>query len=262
MTQPSDELQLLRERVDALEGERRRLLSLIEILRDMTGAIHYPDVVQVVTRRLGHLFDLDRCSVFLAPRAGGSDVHLVASYEDPALRNHLVDLGRYPEVRRALDTGRVVYIPDALAEPALAGASLQLASRRAQSIAVVPMLWQGHVIGALFLRTAHGGPVLSGEDLHFCQVIAEATARALRLAHRLERLQARDGARALLVADRERAVLLGFLRRLLAAFGEHDRAAVESLLPRVSGQEIDRLVGVTLSVLGQEARGAQDARRP
>jgi len=260
VTESSHELQRLRERVDVLEGERHRLLSLVEILRDVTGAIHYPDIVQVVTRRLGHLFGLDRCSVFLAARAGGPAVHLVASYEDPSIRNHLVDLGRYPEVRQALDTGQVVYIADALAEPALAGAAIQLASRQARSIAVVPMLWQGHVIGALFLRTARDGTPLSRQDLEFSQVVAEATARALRLSHRLERLQARDGTRALLVADRERAALVAFLRRLLTAFGELDRAGGESLLPRVSGQEIDRLVGVALSVIGQEARGAQDSR--
>lgn len=260
MSNSSEELQRLRERVDALEGEQRRLLSLVEILRDITGAIHYPDIVQVVTRRLGHLFALDRCSVFLAARAGGPDVHLVASYEDPSIRNHLVDLGRYPEVRQALDTGKVVFIPDALAEPALAASTLPLASRQAQSIAVVPMLWQGHVIGALFLRTAREGAPLHSEDLAFCQVVAEATARALRLSHRIERLQARDGARALLVADRERAALLAFLRRLLAAFGDRERSVGESLLPRVAAHEVDRLVGVALSVIGQEARGAQDAR--
>ena len=255
-----DELQRLRDRVETLEGERGRLLSLVEILRDVTGSIHYPDIVQAVTRRLGHLLALDRCSVFLAPRAGGPNVHLVASYEDPSIRNHLVDLGRYPEVRQALDTGQVVFIPEALAEPALAGATIQLALRQAQTIAVVPMLWQGHVIGALFLRTARGGRPLDGDDLEFCRVVAEVTARALRLSHRLERLQAREGSRALLVADRERVALLAFLRRLLAAFGERERSGGESLLPRLSGAEVDRLVGVAMSVIGQEARGSQDPR--
>jgi GAF domain-containing protein len=256
----SDELQHLRERVETLERERSRLLALVELLRDVTGAIHYPDIVQAVTRRLGHLLGLDRCSVFLAARAGGPNVHLVASYEDPSIRNHLVDLARYPEVRQALDTGQRVYIPEAQAEPALAGAALPLAARQAMAIAVVPMLWQGHVIGALFLRTARDGRPLDAEDLEFCGVVAEVTARALRLSHRLERLQARDGSRALLVADRERATLLVFLRRLLATFGERERSGAESLLPRLSGAEVDRLVGVAMSVIGQEARGAQDPR--
>jgi GAF domain-containing protein len=248
----------LQNRIDELERERSRLLGLVEILRDIAGCVHYPDIVQSVARRLGHLFGLDRCSVFLAARAGGPDVHLVASYEDPSIRNHLADLSRYPEIRRSLETGQLVYIPDVMADPALAAVTPQLTSRRAKSIAVVPMTWQGHVIGTLFLRTYREGQPFTEEDLDFCKVVAEATARALRVAHRMERLQARQGMQALLVADRERAAMLAFLQRLMDSFADRERTYGEALLPRLSGQELDRLVGVALSVIGQEARGSRE----
>jgi GAF domain-containing protein len=251
------EVQRLQDRIDELERERTRLLGLVEILRDVTGAQHYPDIVQAVARRLGNYFGLDRCSVFLAARAGGPDVHLVASYEDPSIRNHLVDLSRYPEIRRALESGQVVHIPDAMIEPTLAGVATQLAARRVQSITVVPMSWQGHVIGTLFLRTYREGQPFTEDDVEFCRVVAETTARALRMSHRMERLQARQGMQALLVADRERSAMLAFLRRLLHAFGDRERAYGEGLLAKVSIQELDRLVGISLSVIGQEARGAQ-----
>jgi GAF domain-containing protein len=255
-TAATSDMQRLQARIEDLERERIRLVGMIEILRDVAGALHYRDIVQSVTRRLGSMFGLDRASIFLATRAGGPSIHLVASYEDPSIRNHLVDLGRYPELRRALETGEITHIPDALADPSLVAVSATLVARRVRSITVVPMAWEGHVIGTLFLRTYHEGPTLTEADLEFCRVVAEVTARALRLAHRLERLQARQGAQALLVADRERAAMLAFLRRLLGAFGEREEAWGEGgLLPRVSGVELDRLVGVALTVIGQEARG-------
>ncbi len=253
---PAD-LQRLQDRIDDLERERARLLGLVEILRDVTGALHYPDIVQSVARRLGHLFGLDRCSVFLAARAGGNAVHLVASYEDPSIRNHSVDLSRYPEIRRSIETGQVVYIPDVASDPTLAAVAPQLASRRVRSITVVPMTWQGHVIGVLFLRSYREGLPFTEDDVEFCRVVAEVTARALRMAHRTERLQARQGMRSLLVADRERAAMLAFLRRLLDAFADRERAFGETLLAKVSAQELERLVGVALTVVGQEARGSQ-----
>ena len=40
------------------------------------------------------------------PSAEATSVRLVASYEDPGIRNYAVDLDRYPELRRALQTGR------------------------------------------------------------------------------------------------------------------------------------------------------------
>ena len=76
-----------------------------------------------------------------------------------------------------------------------------------------------------------------------------------------ERLQARQGMQALLVADRERSAMLAFLRRLLHTFGDRERAYGEGLLPKVSIQELDRLVGISLSVIGQEARGSQEPPR-
>jgi GAF domain-containing protein len=118
------------------------------------------------------------------------------------------------------------------------------------------MAWQGHVIGALFLRTYREGPRFSEDDVAFSQVVAEVTAGALRLAHKLERLQTRDGAQDLLVANKERAALLLFLRRLLAAYSDRDRTrGADEVLAEASGEEIERLVGVALTVVTQEAGG-------
>jgi GAF domain-containing protein len=251
----------LQERIDQLERERARLVTMVEVLRDVTAAVHYRDVLQVVTRRLGSLFRLDRCSVLLTTRAGGPTMHLVASFEDPSIRDFVVDLTRYPELRQALATGQVAHIPDATVEPSLAGASRHLAARRVRSISVVPMTWQGHVIGTVFLRTEQGGPSLTPQDLEFCRVVADVAARALRMAHRMERLQARQGRRALLAAERERAALIGFLRRLLAGFGERENPN-DGLLPRATAAELDRLVGVAMTVIAREAQGAQEPAGP
>jgi GAF domain-containing protein len=182
-------------------------------------------------------------------------VHLVASYEDPGIRNHVVDLSRYPELRRALETGEVVSIPDAIRDPSLSGVFAVLTSRRVRSIMVVPMSWRGVSIGAIFLRTFRDGPELAEQEVEFCRVVADLTAQALRQAHRVERLRARKrGGEAEFAAEKERAAMLGFLRRFLLAFSERDGTRDEGLLARASTAELDRLVGVALTVLTNEAQ--------
>ena len=247
----AEELEHLRGRLEALEQERKQLLALVEVLREIGGSLHYVDIVQAVARHLGQAFGLDRCSIFLTERGAGT-VHLVASYEDPSIRNHVVDLSRYPELRRALETGTTVNIPDAVQDPALAGVVGALTSRRVKAITVVPITWRDTAIGAIFLRTFREGPPFAASDLHFVEVVAELTARALRNAHRYERLQARRGT-APLAGERERAALLGFLRRLLEEFSARNGAWNEGLLARSSAAELDRLVGVALTVIAQEA---------
>ncbi|MBM4188956.1 MAG: GAF domain-containing protein [Gemmatimonadetes bacterium] len=257
MTSPArfpggDPTDRLRARVEESEGERRRLLMAIELLRELAGTLNYRDIVQAVARRMGYALELDRCSVFLVEKSQGT-VHLVASYEDPSLRSQLVDLSQYPELKEALDEGKVVNIPDVIHEPALESVQDQLANRRVQSITVVPMSWRKVVIGAVFLRTDRTRPPLTTADVQWARLIADVAARALRTAHRFERLEARRrGSRAELVRDRERAALVGFLTRLLNSYAKSGSAGPDDLVPKASEAELDRLAGVALTVLRRE----------
>ena len=250
-----DELERLQSRVQSLEHERRHLLAVIEILQEIGGSLHFVDIVQAVARRLGEAFGLDRSSIFLTER-GGNTVRLVASFEDPSIRNYVVDLDRYPELRRALQTGRTVHIDDVAVDPSLRSLRGALANRGVRSITVVPISWRGTAIGAIFLRTFRDGPSFTEADVQFCQVVAGLTARALRNAHRFEKLQERRGEDAgLRRRERERVALVGYLRRLLDAFAAKDGPWGESALAQASADEIERLVGVTMTVLAQEATG-------
>jgi GAF domain-containing protein len=178
----------------------------------------------------------------------------VASYEDPGLRSHVVDLANYPELRRALDTGQVVDIPDAAADPALLPVQPTLAGRRVRSITVVPLVWRGVPIGAIFLRTDHQRAALDAEEIIWARLVAEVTANALRTASKLERLRGRlGGGQTGLAVDRERAALVEFLRQTLTAFAEREGAIDDPILPKAGNGEIERLVGVAMRVLEREA---------
>ena len=133
----------------------------------------------------------------------------------------------------------------------------ELISRRVKSITVVPITWRGVAIGAIFLRTFRDGPTFSDEDVRFVQVVASITAQALRNAHRYERLAQRqqETGETMRRMELERVALLSFLRRLLGAFGEREGAWAEGLLPRASADELDRLVGVAMAVIQEEAKG-------
>ena len=250
---PAPDPDRLQTRIEELETERRRLLIVIELLRELAGSLNYRDIVQSVARRVGYALELDRCSVFLTEKGGG-DVHLVASYEDPSLRSRTVNLADYPELKRAIDTGEIVNIPDVIHEPALESVQDALATRRVQSITVVPIGWRKVTIGAIFLRTDRSRPPLTASDVQWARLVGDVTARALRTAHRFERIQAKQrGSASALEKDRERAALIAFLKRLLVTFTDQDAGSADELVPRASQAELDRLAGVALAVLRRES---------
>jgi GAF domain-containing protein len=250
----AEDLERLQGHIRDLEHERKHLLAVIEILQEVAGSLHFVDIMQSIARRLGEAFGLDRCSIFLAER-DGKTVRLVASYEDPSIRNYMVDLDRYPELARAIQTGRTVFIPDVEKDPSMEHVRGALQLRGVKSITVVPITWRGAPIGAIFLRTFRDGPTFSESDVAFCQVVASLTAKSLRNAHRFERLQQRVGepSSAHRAVERERVALIGFLRRLLDEFAAREGPWSEGILAKASAEEIERLVGVALTVLQQEA---------
>lgn len=243
-------------RVEELERERERLLAIVDILHEISGTLHFVDILQAIARKIGEAFGLDRASIILADR-GGRTARLVASYEDPTIRNLVIDLARYPEVRRAMESGETVFVADAPSDPLLQHVKGTLDRRKVRSISVVPIKYRGAAIGCLFLRTFKDGPSFSDADIRFCQIVAELTAKALRNAHRYESLlrRTRETTEEMRRADLARLALVSYLQRLLAAFTAHDRASLERLLAESSAAELDRLVGVTLAVLAEEAKG-------
>ncbi len=256
MTQPVEAADALAARIDELERERARLLAVVEILQEISGTLHFVDILQTIARKLGETFGLDRASIILADR-GGRTARLVASYEDPTIRNLVIDLARYPEIQRAMETGETVFVADAPHDPTLQHVKGALERRKVRSITVVPIKYRGAAIGCMFLRTFKDGQSFSEADVRFSQVVAELTAKALRSAHRYESLvkRTREASEEMRRADLQRLALTSYLQRLLAAYTAHDRVSLEQMLSETSAAELDRLVGVTMTVLAEEAKG-------
>ena len=251
-----EEIARLRARVAELQRERDQLFAIVGILQEVSSSLHFVDVLQTIARRLGETFGLDRCSIFLS--GDKDEARLVASYEDPTIRNLVVDLNRYPELKRAFESGETVFIPDAANDPMLRGIKSTLDTRNVRSIIVVPIRWEGSVIGAIFLRTERDADPFSEADVRFCQTVASLTAKALRNAHRFESLlhSQEDVGLAQRKAELQRVALVGFMRRLLDRYAKgEEHTWAETLLPKAADEELERLVTVAMQVLEEEAKG-------
>ncbi len=251
-----DDVARLRARVAELQRERDHLVAIVDILQEVSASLHFVDILQTIARKLGDAFGLDRCAIFLSGEQ--NEVRLVASYEDPTIRNLVVDLNRYPELKKAFDSGETVFIPDVANDPMLKGIKATLDIRNVRSIVVVPISWQAATIGAIFLRTDRDAEPFSDADVRFCQVVASLTAKALRNAHRFEELlrDQKDVTSGQRRADLQRIALVAFVRRLLDRYGKSDEHVwAETLLPKASDEELDRLVSVAMQVIDEEAKG-------
>lgn len=166
---------------DAQEALRARDL-LFDIFQEVSSALRADEIFQTLVRRVGQAFGLSHCS-FVLTAPGEDKGRVVAVYENPAIRDLRVDLGRYPEIQEAIRTERPVVIHNVHEDPLFASIrqhwSQQQVEVNVQAAVALPVFVQGRAAGVFFLRTEKGDPQLKSADVAFANTIAQAAARVL-----------------------------------------------------------------------------------
>ncbi len=168
--------------------EARTQAQTVDILREVTDTLQPEEIYHVLARRVARVLRLARCSIVL--ERGADRGVVVAAYEDPTLRNLEVDLRRYPEIQRALSTGRSVLVTDVATDPLYAQArvawrheGVQVATR---SVIAVPFRVRGGQQGVCFLRTSAGDQPLTEGDAAFAETVIKAAVSAIEKAYDFE----------------------------------------------------------------------------
>jgi diguanylate cyclase (GGDEF)-like protein len=169
-------------------AEARSRSQLVAILQEVTAALDPDQIYQILVRRVAQGLRIARCSVVLAddnPREGT----VVAAYENPTIRDLRVDLGKYPEIVEALNTGTTVMVDDVEQHPlyqtvrATWGNDAQ--PNRTRSVIAMPFALRGATAGVFFLRTTADDPPLNPIDLGFAEQVIETAVTALEKAYDL-----------------------------------------------------------------------------
>ncbi len=206
-----------------LRAAREEAISqakMVDILHEVTDSLKPEEIYHILARRVARALNKSRCSLVLA-QPGDVFGTVVAAYENPMLRNLRIQLGRYPEILKALESDRVVIVEDVATDPLFAevragwardGLEVQIGS-----VVALPFRMRDQQAGVLFLRTARDEPPLTRGDAHFADTVIKGAVAAIEKAHDF----------ATIVSDRERLehlashdVLTGCLNR---------RALVEQL---------------------------------
>lgn len=152
------------------------------VMADVTTGLTAPEIFQLLVRRVAQGLRIPRCSIILA-KPGDMKGTVVAAYEDPSIHSLPVDLTRYPELRRALETGEVVHVEDVATDPlyetvrdAWRADGLPVPLRSAIAIRFE---LRGEPAGVFFLRTIASDAPLDQRDVGFAREIVDAAVRTL-----------------------------------------------------------------------------------
>ncbi len=172
---------------EGLAAGARDLERILEILKAVSARRDPGEVLFTLTAQVAESLGLDRCSVVRV--MGGADARVSASHEDPAVKDLPIDLAKYPELRRALDTRRSVIINDVAHHPQTAPFAAELAGAGITALVVVPVILSEDRLGTLLLRAARRGGAFTAREVRFCELVAESAANALERSYLLEDLK-------------------------------------------------------------------------
>ncbi len=171
-----------------IAADKDDLHSVLDILKAVSAKRRAHDILYVFVEQIARAVKMDRCSVV---RVWGDDGigHVLASHEDETICDLPIDLTRYPEIRRTLDTRQKVIINDTRHDPLMRSCVGDIAQAGVNSLIVIPVLMFDPNVGSFLLRAARTRNPFSLREISFCEIVAEAAANALERAHLFEGIQ-------------------------------------------------------------------------
>jgi PAS domain S-box-containing protein len=168
-----------RRREEAEHLERRELLTLVRILEAITSSLDVRKVTLSIVTHINSVVPAVRCSLLYID-ANRERCFVLASHDDPNMDMLELDLRKYPEIRRAMETRQPVIVPDVSTDPLMAEVRSVLAHLDFHSIMVLPLTFGEELLGTLLLKTARAGQEFTRSEIHFCNAVARASANALK----------------------------------------------------------------------------------
>ncbi len=198
------------------QQRQRDLQVLLELTARYTEATDINELLHDVSKRLADELHIDRVAFVVVDGERGEGT-IIAASDDPTLKDHRIDLARYPEVREVLRTGKPVIVEDAPSHPLLEDVKATVAARGIRNLAALPLAVRGQVQGVMLLRRSTVGP-FNPREVEFLTTVAQATAVAFRNVRQLERIRGqREKEKSARIAAEERVAEM----KRYAAYFDH-----------------------------------------
>jgi PAS domain S-box-containing protein len=177
----------MREYVLSTAHRERDAQVVLEITQALASSLDIRTILYTVVRRIAEVARVDRCSIVLT-RDKGDVGYVVAASDDQDLHDLPIDVEKYPEIGKVLETGEPLVISDVKEHPLLEVVRSGLPSHAFRSLAILPITFDDRRLGVLFLR-GHRPIAMGDHELSLARTVASATAIALRNARMVQTLR-------------------------------------------------------------------------
>lgn len=168
--------------------EQKDLILLLELAEQISAIRNPMTILHLIVDRMSEIIDDARCSIVSINDEGIP--YVKASSDLEVYEEIRLELCKYPEISKALDSRQPVIINDINSEPLMDSIRAQITGLDFNSIIVIPVIKKESVIGTFLLRMATPLPEGITNRIHkLCQLVANLSANALETAILFEKTQ-------------------------------------------------------------------------
>ncbi len=168
--------------------EQKDLILLLELAEHISAIRNPMTILHLIVDKMSDMVADTRCSIVSINNEGVP--YVKASSDLMAHKEIKLELSKYPEIRKALNTKQPVIINDIKNDPLMDSVKTLVESLAFNSIVVIPVIKKESVIGTFLLRMAT--PLSNGvtKRIHkLCQLVVNLSANALETAILFEKTQ-------------------------------------------------------------------------
>ena len=152
---------------------------LLKITARLAGSENLTEDLFSMVQTLSNVFESDRCSIVLLRKQQKTGV-VISSSDDQNVKDLPLDMNKYPEFSRVIDQREPIIISDVTDSKIVKNVLPALLSAHVSSVALFPIAHKKIVYGVIFFRFKTRKKHLKKQDIMLCQIVANATAIALR----------------------------------------------------------------------------------
>lgn len=195
LAKPVDEMELLaRVRAQlrisdyyrAMEEDKKNAETLVEITSAVTATLDTSEILDIIVKKVGEATGAVRCSIVLVVK--DSEGYVLASHDNPRIRDFKIDLMKYPEIREAINKKTVLAVHDVQSDPLMESVRDEVKNLKDMSILIVPIVFNDEVLGTLFLRTRKNDDGFTKKQIDFCRIVANTAFHGIKNARLFEKV--------------------------------------------------------------------------
>ncbi|MBI5587859.1 MAG: diguanylate cyclase [Deltaproteobacteria bacterium] len=169
-----------------LEEDKRTLETIVDITGALSATLDSSEVLSVIVNKVAAVMEAVRCSIVLIVK--DDEGYVLASHEDPSVRELRIDLSRYPEIKEVISKKVPLALGDITNHPLMSGVKKNIKELEGMSVLIVPIVFNDEVLGTLFLRTRRREGGYTRTEIDFCRVVANSSFHALKNARLFEKI--------------------------------------------------------------------------